>query len=66
MSEWISVSEKLPEKLDEYIVMIKGAKVPTALWYNPNGELWKTEELGIKYPVTHWMPLPEPPKEEAV
>jgi hypothetical protein len=45
----------------EFLVMIKGATEPTVLQYD--GELW-SDDLGMTYSVTHWMPLPEPPKEE--
>lgn len=45
----------------EFLVMIKGATEPTVLQYD--GELW-SDDLGMTYSVTHWMPLPEPPQEE--
>ena len=67
-SEWIPVAERLPE---EY---------KTVLVYNPNVDhgqtvmeavridnTWKTEfdfEACENNEITHWMPLPEPPKGE--
>ena len=45
----------------EFIVMIKGSCEATTLQYD--GELW-SDEYGNTYNVTHWMPLPEPPKED--
>ena len=61
VQQWIPASEP-PEDLGEYIVMIKGAKRSTTLWYHPMRETW--EECGglAPYPVTHWMPLPTPPE----
>ena len=74
---WISVDERLPEadfaaiydvdsEYPSYIVMIEGATVPTNLYFD--GEDWSEEQdmCGEKYRVTHWMPLPEPPKEERI
>ena len=76
-NKWIPVTERLPyAELNDYVnkypedhfevlVVIKGAKIPTTLcfedgeFYFPDGEYG-----GAIYPVTHWMPLPEPPKGE--
>lgn len=57
MSEWISVKDRLPEKLDEYLVVNCG-KVGTAIYHDG---LWiaPTRKVGI----THWMPLPVLPEE---
>ena len=69
---WIPVSERLPaewwhkgddmhaEGPMEFIVFIEGALVPTVMYFN--GESF-IDWYGISYNVTHWMPLPEPPKE---
>lgn len=64
---WIPVSERLPEEpeegltdideCDEYIVMIKNAKIPTALNYAGNGEWYRD---GVFYDVIAWQTLPEP------
>lgn len=58
---WLPVSEP-PLVDDEYIVCIKGAAKPTTLYYDPTLKLWYDTEN--EYKVTHWMPLPEMPKEE--
>ena len=69
--KWISVEERLPveeaidyirqhDDLPEYLVCIRGAEVPTTLLFTGDG--W-TDGDSNYYPVTHWMPLPEPPKE---
>ncbi len=71
--EWISVDEKLPEEWEEvlawdgenvrqgYYTMdidwdddAKQAETPRWTYYD--GMLWEN--------VTHWMPLPQPPKEK--
>ena len=57
--KWIPVSERLPERGQEVIVasyrMIKPVVFATIFW-NKEHDNW--------YGITHWMPLPKPPKEE--
>lgn len=65
---WVSVRDRLPEK-GEYVLVYANAKYidsekvcidkledgeKTAVWMHTHG--W--------FEVTHWMPLPEPPKEK--
>ena len=66
-SEWISVKERLPEKPGECLVTYH-----PCYWDNVQPEIrvgidsfrGKTAWAKKKYQrVTHWMPLPEPPKE---
>jgi len=65
--KWISVKERLPE-MDEW-VLIDGPEVckridpPSSNW--KEGYAWKRIHESFYSPddVTHWMPLPEPPKE---
>ena len=79
MSEWISVKDMLPKETGRYLTVKKriapdklggnrtdivilrffvddGFKMPTHI---PD---WINEEINEE--ITHWMPLPEPPKEE--
>lgn len=60
MLEWISVEDSLPEAM--MYVLIHGG-----IGYF-DGEVWRTrmepECPVIQWEVTHWMPLPEPPKEK--
>lgn len=67
--KWIGVNERLPEKRDNYLTVIH---CPKGDWIEVNGychleERWEhdcgyhTEDVTDF--VTHWMPMPEPPKE---
>lgn len=67
--EWISVEDGLPEGKRWVLIAAsnKGKKYCCQVWFD--GEDWlidDTDEIGPIYAVnvTHWMPLPEPPKEE--
>lgn len=57
---WIPVTERLPEKNGSYLVFVYGEVTEMNCWHG------KWHRLGDDYTkaVTHWMPLPEPPKEE--
>lgn len=57
MSEWISVKEQFPG-LFKSVLVFKGA-VYVGSW---NGHHWYNGDGGMIFGVTHWMPLPEPPK----
>ena len=54
---WIPVTERLPEKHVFVLVRSKFVKMRTD-FINNDGKWYTTPG------VTHWMPLPEPPKEE--
>lgn len=60
---WISVMDHLPEAGEVVIVWVKGYL--DIAWFDVNHALWRTD-LAIyqEREITHWMPLPEPPKEE--
>ena len=60
--EWISVKERLPEESGDYLVYCGEYDGICVLHY----EVLKTKgKWGSKWKeVTHWMPLPEPPKGE--
>lgn len=73
---WISVKDKLPKANGMYIVYVQGGNSATGwIWYDivvvaaeyVFGE-WTWHENGNEYDitdiVTHWMPLPEPPRME--
>ena len=66
---WIPCSERMPEMNDNYICVCRYGDnnknyVSTLFFYatDPNPHFQGEGYCGLK--VTHWMPLPEPPKEE--
>ncbi len=69
MAEWISVKDRLPEKEQEVLCYCGEfigdlIKVYTYMgndkWEDDYGYFGSAKEEGI----SHWMPLPEPPKGE--
>ena len=66
--EWIPVTERLPEKEDTYLVYTERGSVYSSHFYTEkkfaSGYVREASwsQCG-KVNVTHWMPLPEPPKE---
>jgi hypothetical protein len=64
---WISVEDRLPEKADRYLVALEfdGAIVVDFDDYEEFREGWDwLRYYDIEPPITHWMPLPEPPESE--
>ncbi len=61
VGKWIPVTEKLPKKCQYYLVTDWGG-VEEA-YYNSEGVWFSRHDDKLKA-VTHWTPLPEPPKEE--
>ena len=66
VQEWISVDDRLPEEKVDCFVNYQHA-------YCYNDDYWaigicfydgKKFQLNPAYKVTHWMPMPEPPKGE--
>ena len=61
--KWISVEDRLPIEPQECLIVLYG-QVYTAWAFGDgdfetsSGVVWNADE------VTHWMPLPEPPKED--
>ncbi len=60
--EWISVNERLPEECTHVIVHDEDGTVGEAFHSISDHFEWVANEK-IAF-VTHWMPLPEPPKGE--
>lgn len=65
--EWISVEERLPEKGRVVLVYISDRKSIMLTHFFDDFSLVRVGmESGFSgHGVTHWMPLPEPPKEKS-
>lgn len=64
-SKWIPVTERLPEHENPVLCFIKNGQ-QDILQFDKFENLWIGMQWTYKrHAVTHWMPLPEPPKEEA-
>lgn len=69
MSEWISVKDKLPKRYMTVLTWEKALR--PELGFEPQYQLaarfssgeWCQRSGQKYYEITHWMPLPEPPKE---
>lgn len=58
--KWVSVKERLPEEYSNCIVW-NGAYINVALYWG-DGRWWPAGGYFVN-DITHWMPLPEGPKE---
>ena len=59
--DWVLVNIRLmPEDYDGVPCV---AELRNGSWYDATNDLLDTSEEGCGVIVTHWMPLPEPPKE---
>lgn len=63
--KWISVKEKLPENDYNYLVFTSDRNDAVIATYYGDGEWLEYDSTNLIPLVTHWMPLPEPPKEDA-
>lgn len=61
---WIPTSERVPLRTGEYIVVIEGFSVATALYYDAAARLWidRLDEDPAYYRVSHWMEMPTVPR----
>jgi hypothetical protein len=68
--KWIPVTERLPKDIDEEVLVctedygVSDLGFVTVATYGVSGWLECWERKTYLTAVTHWMPLPEPPKEE--
>lgn len=56
--KWISVKDQMPEESGQYIVCTKKKGVYCTWFYTNEGSFGAKGATHI----THWMPLPNPPK----
>ena len=59
-AEWISVEERLPDENGRFLTVDKKGDMMVCYWEKHFG--WFAMVCN-KNAITHWMPLPEPPKE---
>ena len=76
VQEWISVDDRLPDNKEYDWVLAQVVEdngfmhIPTVMEYRQSKNDWFEETYGWlsdhngAFTVTHWMPLPEPPKGE--
>ena len=67
--QWISVKDQLPEKDGDYLIRLKNGAMMVIYYkfdYKNPGWYEYDSEWGFceRNDVTHYMPLPEPPKED--
>jgi Lar family restriction alleviation protein len=58
-SEWISVSDRLPDADGRYLIVSHGGNIVTRMFYTHHDKSFFNRVIA-----THWMPLPLPPKED--
>ena len=66
VQEWISVDERLPEDWTDVLVLSRFGFLETAVYTGTPGKWragWNGDMLESDS-ITHWMPLPQPPKGE--
>lgn len=61
-NEWVSVEERLPAPTERLVLVYDCTGVNMAWYSYAMGWKYRTGLPGVE--ITHWMPLPEPPKEE--
>ena len=65
-AEWISVEERLPEDGENVLAIDSEGKTEVCFYETEHkGVFQMCGGLCKIFNITHWMPLPEPPKEEA-
>ena len=66
VGEWISVKDRLPNKMGFYLVASRYGEVSCELfhWIGDDNAPYFGSKWVEKGHYTHWMPLPELPKEE--
>lgn len=59
---WISCSERMPDNNHDVLFFDVWGYIRIG-WFSADDRSWFTSDDGCCMEVTHWMPLPEPPKE---
>jgi uncharacterized protein DUF551 len=64
--KWISVKDRLPENKDEVLVYNDFNRICVSCYFTLTGKeyYWENrDDQSMGATITHWMPLPSPPKE---
>lgn len=61
--QWISVEDRLPEEPCVVLVALHGTAVCVAWYHNEQFEIGSGMHFSVGCGVTHWLPIPELPKE---
>jgi hypothetical protein len=68
MGEWISVKDRLPEDCKKILVVNGHGYISISSLWRKDGSQWtwidSTGHFNHVNDITHWIPLPEAPKEE--
>lgn len=62
--KWISIKDRFPEEKDSVHLITDGKRVAYSEWTYWPPYSWNLPHGMEK--VTHWMPLPEPPKQSEI
>ena len=66
VQEWVDVKDRLPQESGMYIVTANDGhaqRVSFVQWQKKN-RMWNLTGARSYWRVTHWMPMPQPPKGE--
>jgi Protein of unknown function (DUF551) len=65
--EWIKVTTRLPKENEDVGFTWDGICISNNDWYSHKRKKWlmtdyeNNDDKDVPDPITHWMPLPEPP-----
>ena len=62
--EWVSVNDRLPQATEYVLIYDSHYRNIYKAWYVGDIDVWFSNEYLPQFiNITHWMPLPKPPKE---
>lgn len=62
--DWVKAEDALPKMNDVVVIYVQGVvSVGSYLGDFRSDPVWAYADSETAYGVTHWMPLPDPPKE---
>lgn len=66
VQEWIPVKDRLPDKNIKAVLIALHCEETDIGWYDKDNKCWQSEFVNSydDGEVTHWMPIPQPPKGE--